>query len=436
MTSGEERRRRMTLRGRLTIAAGLGLVAGAAGLAWLTLAPVPEAGPELPPVGARPPSLALPESALGPPTSRAALSARDPDVAAWERTIPGPGGSDLHLRYTLDPELTAALWKVLKRGRVALGHVVVMHPQTGELLAYVSTDNERFPPTRTYPAASLVKVITAAAALDQHDAELECRYRGNPWRLSRSKLDPPKSGNTASLRRALATSNNQCFAQWAVHRIGGEALVDAIGRFGMLRPPAPGHSAGQAEAPGDDALALGRLGSGLDGLAITPLHAAQLAATLVEGRLVAPRWIDAAWDDTGRRFEAPGDASSQVVMTPELAERLRTMLVDTTLRGTARRAFRTRRGRPLLGPVRVAGKTGSLSGDDPKGRYEWFVGVAPASDPQVAVAAVAVQSPLYWMSASQLAAESLKAVFCPKGVCRTDAAERWIGAGGGPGVAR
>ena len=34
-----------------------------------------------------------------------------------------------------------------------------------------------------------------------------------------------------------------------------------------------------------------------------------------------------------------------------------------------------------LGDVRVAGKTGNLSGKDPKGRYEWFMGVAPAESP-------------------------------------------------------
>ena len=66
-------------------------------------------------------------------------------------------------------------------------------------------------------------------------------------------------------------------------------------------------------------------------------------------------------------------------MTP--AE-LRELMVGVVARGTAKSAFRDTRGRPLLGPVRVAGKTGSLSGVDPKGRYEWFIGVAPAESPR------------------------------------------------------
>ena len=68
----------------------------------------------------------------------------------------------------------------------------------------------------------------------------------------------------------------------------------------------------------------------------------------------------------------------------------------------------------------MAGKTGSLNGRNPDGRYEWFIGVAPAEQPTLAVATVAVQGPLYWMSASQMAAEVLKAAFCPKGVCRPE----------------
>ena len=104
------------------------------------------------------------------------------------------------------------------------------------------------------------------------------------------------------------------------------------------------------------------------------------------------------------------------------------MLVDTTTRGTARRAFRTRGGRPLLGPVQVAGKTGSLSGSDPKGRYEWFIGVAPAEAPRIAVAVVVVQRARWWRNASQVASEVLRGVFCDRGVCRAEVAERLISA--------
>jgi cell division protein FtsI/penicillin-binding protein 2 len=172
--------------------------------------------------------------------------------------------------------------------------------------------------------------------------------------------------------------------------------------------------------------ALGEMGSGLDGLEITPLHAAQLAATLVEGQLVEPRWLEGAWDPSGQSVPVPPGGPGRRVLTPELAGQLRGWLVDTTVRGTARRAFRTRSGRPLIAGVPVSGKTGSLNGTDPKGRYEWFIGVAPAGDPKLVVATVAVQGARWWWSASQLAADVLRKAFCPQGRCSPEAADRFM----------
>ena len=104
------------------------------------------------------------------------------------------------------------------------------------------------------------------------------------------------------------------------------------------------------------------------------------------------------------------------------------MMVGTTVSGTARGAFRRRGGHPLLGPVEVAGKTGSLSGTDPEGRYEWFIGIAPADRPEIAIAVLLVQGELWWRNASQIAGEVLRGVFCDDGVCRPEAAARWVSA--------
>jgi len=178
--------------------------------------------------------------------------------------------------------------------------------------------------------------------------------------------------------------------------------------------------------PGEDRYDVGRLGCGLAGSRITPMHAAQLAATLARGELVAPHWIESVYDADGREMLLPANPTPRQVMTPELADELRAMLTDTTLKGTARSAFRKRNGKPLLGPVKVAGKTGSLSGTDPKVRYEWFVGVAPADQPEIAVAVLLVQSDRWWRNASQIAAEVLQGVFCEGRKCRPELAARWV----------
>ncbi len=398
----QRRSRGLTFRGRLTLVVALGLLALVAGAISAALAPPPD-------VAARPPAAETPGS------DEVALPTR-----------PGQPVAGPRLETTLNPELTERVHRVLERGRVALGHVIVLEPSSGRVLAWASTDPDRFPATRTYPAASLVKVVTAAAAL-HHDpavAERPCRYAGNPYRLTRSRVDPPRRGHEISLRKALAMSNNQCFAQIAVHTLGAGALLDALSRFGWLEPPAPGYAAGSVDA-GADSYALGKLGCGLSGCRITPLHAAQLAGTLSDGMLREPHWIERAYDSDGVPLALPEQRPPRRVLTPELAARLRDMMVDTTARGTARSAFRDRRGRPLLGEIRVAGKTGSLSGKNPDGRYEWFMGTAPAEAPNVAIAVVLVQGDLWWRNASQIAAEVLKQVYCEKGRCQPEAAARW-----------
>lgn len=366
-------------------------------------------------------ALALPAAAADGTGARPRLY-EHLDVSTSHPELDGP----LRVEYTLDRELTERAHEVLRRGRVDLGTLVVLEPRSGRVLAYAATDTERFPPTRTYPAASLVKVITAATALDHAPevAGLPCRYSGSPYRLTPSRVDPPRSGHTVTLERALATSNNQCFAQLAVHALGVEPLMQAIGRFGWLAVPAPAHAAGSAD-PGEDRYDLGRLGSGLGGSRITPLHAAQLAASLAQGELVSPQWVERVLDANGRELPLPA-AAPRRVMSPELAQQLRQMLTETTRSGTARRAFRGRGGRPLLGEVRVAGKTGSLSGHDPDGRYEWFIGVAPAEDPRIAIAAVLVNGKLWWRNASQVAADMLHEIFCAEGGCTPSNAVRIV----------
>jgi len=453
------RQRRMTRRGRLTMAllVALGFAGG-----WGTAVHLgtssrgaPAGTPPLPAVAAGPPGAAtpgpvgapadidsvaavaampalpaplpVPDEVLRrlPPSARtglaglaagpAAIATEQIDVPASLSGVLGP----LEIEYTVDPDLTRAIGAVLQRGRVPLGHVIVMDPLDGRVLSYVSTNPTVFPATRPYPMASLMKVVTAAAVLDSAPQAVSrpCRFRGSPYALSAALLDPPGRGRTrtASFEHALATSNNQCFAQLAVHDVGELRMLDELATLGILEPPGPGHAPGEVDAIGSR-LALGELGSGLAGSRLAPLAAARLAASLADGKLVSPRWIARVTDAGGAELVLP-EAAPRKVLGRRVTRELRSMLVETTLSGTARRAFRDAKGRPLLSSIRVAGKTGSLSGPNPKGRYEWFIGVAPADAPRVAVATVVVHQDKRWHGASQIAAGVLRAVFCGDGAC-------------------
>ena len=342
----------------------------------------------------------------------------------------GGSAGSLRVEYTLDAGLTDAIYDMFARGRVQLGLAVVLDPASGEVLAYAGTDPRRLPPNELYPAASLVKVVTATSALQNVPgvADRTCHFVGSPYRLTPSRLVPPRRGTEITLERALATSNNQCFAQLAVNDLGQTRLLETFRRFGLLQSPGPGHSPGEADEPAGDRFALGKLGCGLAGLRITALHAAEVAATLADGRRVAPRWIARVTDASGRELALPARPSPEVVMSPGTAAQLRDMMVETTQSGTARRAFRGSFGRPLLREMTVAGKTGSLSGTQPPGRYEWFIGLAPASHPKIAVAVLVVQQKRWHTTGSMIGAQILNAIFCSNSVCRVDRADQWLAA--------
>lgn len=376
-----------------------------------------------------------------PPAIRAREGDGPPHVAAAGdrhlfalRPVPpsAPGlEGPLRIEYTLDPRLTRLAFEVLERRKAGLATIVMLDAETGRVLAYAAGDPERFPPTRTYPAASLIKVVTAAAAL-HHDrplAEAPCRFLGSPYYLSPKRVDPPRKGRLVSLEGALATSNNQCFAQLAVHALGTENMVDAIRRFGFLQEPAPAHAPGVID-PGSDRYGLGKLGCGLWGCWITPMHAARLAMTLANGRQVEPWWIRSVTDGLGRPLRLPPRRPPKQVLTPALADELREMMVETTVSGTARRGFQ-RKGTPRLGPVRVSGKTGSLSGKNPDGLYGWFAGVAPADDPRLAIAVVTVRARGRGVHAAKLAGELLEKVFCEGSACDPLALEQSMEPWGG-----
>jgi TonB family protein len=361
--------------------------------------------------------------------------------AALERALhelpPGiraaaPASSPLAVEYTVDAALEAQIREILARRHLKLAQVIVMDPATGEVFAYVASDPQAFPATRAYPTASLMKLVTAAAVLRKTPdaARRNCRYVGSPYEVGAGQLAAPRSGGLlASFDDALAISNNQCFARLAINDVGRSNLLEEIERVGLLASPAVGHPGGSIEPVGDR-LSLGRLGSGLAGSYFTPLAAARLAAALAHGELVEPHWVARVRDATGELVAVPEFGAPRRIWEPDVADSLRHSLRGVTERGTARRAFRNQQGEPLLGAVTVAGKTGTLRGDNPKGLYHWFVGVAPAEEPRIAIAALVIhdldaseQRGGAGTNASHVAAETLRALLCDGAGCSGDRVE-------------
>ena len=192
-----------------------------------------------------------------------------------------------------------------------------------------------------------------------------------------------------SLEVALAKSCNPVFARVAMQHLSPDILSSYAERFGFNHPLAADVPVMLSvyDAPGSD-YEFARTAAGFGDVTLSPLHAASLMAMVAhDGKQVTPQLIShISGPDGSELYQAPELGSKQIIL-PSTAKQLMEMMAMTTTQGTARKQFKRSR---RLRNMQISGKTGTLSGDAPKGRYYWFVGAAPAASAEIAVAALVI----------------------------------------------
>ena len=121
---------------------------------------------------------------------------------------------------------------------------------------------------------------------------------------------------------------------------------------------------------------------------ISPLHAAMIAQTLAnDGLTMRPYLVSGIREAEGDSIYKAEPMSFGRSILPSTAKELTEMMIGTTKQGTARRQFKG-----WSKKIKVAGKTGTLSGDNPPGRYHWFIANAPADNPEISIAALVIDT--------------------------------------------
>jgi cell division protein FtsI/penicillin-binding protein 2 len=319
---------------------------------------------------------------------------------------------------TLDPGLQAHVSSLLRQYEVPYGAVVAIEPNSGKVLAYVSHssanpdagDLARDP---SPPAASVFKVITAAALVDAGvSPEARVCYGGGMQRLVNADLvdDPKRDRHCASLAQALGDSINTIFAKLADRTLAPkvvERYAQAFG-FGHALPFDVATRVSPAEVP-LDRLELARTAAGFWHTHMSPLHGALIAATIAnDGVMPRPLLVNRVLDAGGNPLFASSPSAYRNVISRTTARAVGHMMTETVTRGTSRSAFYDPRGRPFLPGISVAGKTGSLSSGQPYRAYSWWVGFAPEDKPRIALAALIVNTPKWRIKASFVAREALR----------------------------
>ena len=313
------------------------------------------------------------------------------------------------VQSALDPAAQQAAVNGLAGRR---GSVVAIVPSTGEVRAMVSIpeyDPNQIPKNFAqlnrdqsaplfnratqagYPPGSTMKVVTATAALDSGELTPSSTFSGrSPIEIEGVPLS--NSGGeqfgTIDMTTALTNSVNTWWAQ-AGEKIGKDTMFKYMDRYGFDAKPRLDYPSFQLAASGvydgnrllgpSDLIDIGRVAIGQERLRVTPLQMAEVAATVANnGELMEPRLWSRVIDPDGRETKLDPARQSRV-MGEDTAHTLNTMMQSVVSEGTGTAG--------AVSGIDVAGKTGTAeisSGVNDA----WFIGFAPASDPQIAISCI------------------------------------------------
>jgi cell division protein FtsI (penicillin-binding protein 3) len=335
------------------------------------------------------------------------------------RRLPGRGnvdprknaGGDIKLAvdWALQAKAESALARAMTSSGARRGVVVVVEPRTGDILTlaeapgydpnsfrkinYADTRSHAF--SDAVEPGSTFKAFLVGAALDARILDEKTIIDTGPGELrvpGKTIADRRKIGATDAAGVLRHSSN--VGAVLIAQALGAERYQAFLARMGFGHTTGsgfPSESAGlmrrwQDWKPVDQAnIAFGQ------GINVTVIQLAMAAAALAnDGELMRPRVVLARRGPLGSWQEQPPVSAGQV-MEPAAARTVVRMLESVvSAQGTGRRA--------ALANVQVAGKTGTAQLLDPSGTYSrtrhtaWFLGLAPAEDPKVAIV-IALEEP-------------------------------------------
>jgi cell division protein FtsI (penicillin-binding protein 3) len=325
-------------------------------------------------------------------------------VTAREEIAPQPGATveltlDLDLQHIAERELRAGI----QEHRAEAGTVVVMRPETGEILALANypTFNPNIPgefPADSwknravqdvYEPGSTFKIVTAAAAIEEgvlRPSDPIDVSQGYIKLEGRRPIYDEHRYGVLTFEDVIVKSSN-VGAIKAGFRIGADRFSRWMRRFGFgrgLMPHVAGESTGIVTPPGAiDESGLASMSMGYQ-VSVTPIQmAAAVSAIANGGQLMEPHLVRAIVKDGVR--EAIEPKALRRALEPQTAAVVTSIMEGVVERGTARTA--------RLDRYRVAGKTGTAKKAIPGGysetdRNSSFVGFLPSRRPELTILVV------------------------------------------------
>lgn len=332
---------------------------------------------------------------------------------------------DQGIQFTAERELASAATTFEARG----GSVVVVDPNTGELLALASwpfynpndyreseaTERRNRTHTDAFEPGSTMKMFTIAAGL-QHGVitptqKLYCEKGMMP--VDNVVIRDTHPAEWLTISQVLAHSSNICAAKIGLS-LGDHKLYEALRRFGFGQEtgvPLPGESSGTLRPRGRPWVQVETAAASFgQGISVTNLQLAMAVAAMANGgNLMEPLLIRKVTNANGELIREGAPRVRRRVVPKHVTRTLAEMLVGVT-EGDATGVEASIDG------FQVAGKTATAQKTDPKtGRYSLdkyiasFVGFVPAKDPVIAIA-VTLDEPMLDHAGGNVAAPVFRRV--------------------------
>lgn len=297
-------------------------------------------------------------------------------------------GKSYTLETSLDLKLQEYILGLLGRSKTFQAAVVVLEPQTGKVLAMAGHRREgggdfRLCLEADFPAASIFKIISAAAAIEARgfSAEKTIAFRGRRYTLYKSQLSQKTGPYTVetTFRKAFARSINPVFGKIGIYYLGQSLLSEYARRFlfnGVIPFELP-VEVSHVQVP-EDSYGLAEISSGFNKRTlISPFHGALIASVVSNNGVVMEPWLVTQVKEGPDKVHYRGNPKMMGrAITEDTAKELRVMMKDTVLSGTCRRAFRRIRAKTRFENIDLGAKTGTVNDRLDRYKYDWIVAYA------------------------------------------------------------
>jgi len=307
----------------------------------------------------------------------------------------------LQVETSINSSLQTYMLQKLDRKNSRHIALLAMDPSSGEIVMMAGFD-KRNPDNNTclvnsYPAASIFKIVTAAAAAEQKglDSNAKMRFNGSQHTLYKTQLKDRNNRytNHTTFQAAFAKSINPVFGKLGALSLKQATLSTYAQAFGFnshinFELPVPPSQFNISDAPYHWA----EIASGFNRqTTLSAIHAAMLPTVILnQGKQIEPTVIRQITNGSGEVLYQNRPSLAKQVITP-MASRVVYDLMEATVRyGTARKAFKGFQKDAVLSKCNLGGKTGSIFNKKHDLRYDWFVGFADLKngDQKLALAVV------------------------------------------------